>query len=361
MSHVSMLDVYSDYLICQNKYATATGLADTLPDKISHDKVTRFLNGNLLGPKELWQYVKAEVRQHETASGGVLILDDTIEEKPYTDENEIMCWHHCHTKDRHIKGVNILSSLVCYGDITFPVGYELVHKNIVFADIATKKQHRKASITKNEHFRNLIGQCCKNKILFDYVLADNWFGSKENLHFIHHDMKKKFIIGIKSNRTVALSLEDKINDKFQQVAALDMDDDQSKIVWLKGNAFPVTLIKKVFINEDGTTGILYLVSNDINQDADALYKIYKKRWKIEVYHKSIKQNTSLSKSPTKRVRSQANHIFASMIAFCKLESLKIKMAMNHFALKYKLISTANQASMAELHRLQKTVSILCRT
>ena len=30
--------------------------------------------------------------------GGVLILDDSIEEKPYTDENEIVAWHHSHAK-----------------------------------------------------------------------------------------------------------------------------------------------------------------------------------------------------------------------------------------------------------------------
>jgi IS4 transposase len=61
------------------------------------------------------------------------------------------------------------------------------------------------------------------------------------------------------------------------------------------------------------TGILYLASNDLQHDADYLYQIYQKRWKIEVYHKSIKQNTSLAKSPTKKVKSQANHIFASIV------------------------------------------------
>ena len=43
-----------------------------------------------LGSKELWSYVKSQVRKHEIDNGGVLILDDSIEEKPYTDENEII-------------------------------------------------------------------------------------------------------------------------------------------------------------------------------------------------------------------------------------------------------------------------------
>ena len=42
----NMLDLYSDYLISQNKYATATGLSDVLNGEISHDKVTRFLRQN---------------------------------------------------------------------------------------------------------------------------------------------------------------------------------------------------------------------------------------------------------------------------------------------------------------------------
>ncbi|MHC0449134.1 MAG: hypothetical protein ACRY3E_03440, partial [Candidatus Lariskella arthropodorum] len=31
-----ILDIYSDYLICQNKYATATGLSDLLSEYISN-------------------------------------------------------------------------------------------------------------------------------------------------------------------------------------------------------------------------------------------------------------------------------------------------------------------------------------
>lgn len=106
-------------------------------------------------------------------------------------------------------------------------------------------------------------------------------------------------------------------------------------------------------NEDGSTGILYLASNDLNRDADALYEIYQKRWDIEVYHKSIKQNTSLAKSPTKRMRSQANHIFASIVAFCKLEMLKLKTATNHFAIKYKLLLVAKQESLKMLAEMRK--------
>jgi len=349
------LDIYTDYLICQNNYATSTGLSDLLCGAMSHDKFTRFLNGTALGSQDLWLYIKPEIRKNEKQSGGILILDDSIEEKPYTDENEIMCWHYSHSKGTHVKGVNILSCLVRYGDISLPIGYEIVHKDIMFCDIKSRKVKKKASLTKNEHFRNLIKQSHNNKVLFDYVLADNWFGAKDNLEYIHNS-QKHFIIGIKSNRTIALSQNEKMGGQFKQVSSLDLQDGQSIKVWLKGLEFPVALIKKVFINEDNSIGTLYLVSNDLDHDADYLYEIYQKRWQIEIYHKSIKQNTSLAKSPTKKVISQSNHIFASIVAFCKLEMLQLKTCVNHFALKYKLILRANQAAMMELQNLYKLTS-----
>lgn len=348
-----ILDIYTDYLICQNKYATATGLSDLLSGAISHDKITRYLNSQDFGSKQLWSYSKSTIRQHEERSGGVLILDDTIEEKPYTDENDIVCWHHSHAKNCHVKGMNILSCLARYGDVTLPIGYEIIHKELQYCDIKNRKVKRKSSVTKNEHFLNLIAAAHNNHVLFDYVLADNWFGSKDNFEYINDKLNKQFIIGIKSNRTVALTKKDKLNGQFQQVKSLDMQGGESKIVWLKGMDFPTTLIKKIFTNEDGSTGILYLVSNDLTHDAEHLYSIYKKRWQIEVYHKSIKQNASLTKSPTKCVRTQSNHIYASIIAFCKLEVLQFATATNHFALKYKLIVRANIAAMAELKSLYK--------
>jgi len=350
-----MLDIYTDYLICQNKYATATGLSELMSGEVTHDKITRFLSSNEQGSKELWEYIKPSLRRHEEASGGVLILDDSIEEKPYTDENEIVCWHYSHTHKRHVKGVNIISCLVNYGEVSLPVGYEIVRKEMEFCDAQTQQLKRQASVSKNEHFRKLLRLCKANSVLFDYVLADNWFGAKENFEFIHKELGKFFIIGIKSNRIVALTKEDKLSGRFQRVSSLEMEDGQSKKVWLKGLSFELVLLKKVFTNEDGSTGVLYLVSNDLDRDADCLYQIYQKRWKIEMFHKSIKQNASLEKSPTKRVRTQANHIFASMVAFCKLELLHIATATNHFALKYKLLVKANLASMHELALLKQSI------
>ncbi len=41
-----------------------------------------------------------------------------------------------------------------------------------------------------------------------------------------------------------------------------------------------------------------------------------------------------------------------MVAFCKLELLKVKTAMNHFAIKQKLLLKANQVMFKELQLLR---------
>ena len=51
-----LLDIYTDYLISQTKYATATKLSDILDQEVSHDKITRFLSKSDLTNLEFWKY-----------------------------------------------------------------------------------------------------------------------------------------------------------------------------------------------------------------------------------------------------------------------------------------------------------------
>lgn len=347
-----ILDIYTDYLICQNQQATATGLSKLLDGELSHDQITRFLNKRELGSKDLWQYVKPDIRKQEEEKGGVFIVDDTIEEKPYSDVSDTVCWHYSHAKGVCVKGINILSGLVRYGDFALPVAFEAIRKEIHFCDIETKKERRRSSLTKNELFLNMLQQSIDNDLKFDYVLADSWFGSKNNMEFINEKTEKKFIIGLKSNRLVAFSEEENAKGQYQNIGKFEMEDKDLKMAWLKSLSFPVKLLKKVFKNENGSVGTLYLVTNDLNLDADQIYEIYKKRWRIEEYHKSIKQNASLTKSPTRVSISQRNHIFASIISYCKLEFLKMRGHLNHFALKYKLVVKANQAAYQEYLKMK---------
>ena len=107
-----LLELYSDYLLSAFSYTTATGLSAMTNGAISHDKITRFLAEKELDSPALWRLVKPPVREFEgDEEGGVLIVDDTIEEKPYTDESELICWHYDHSQGRTVKGINLLSAL----------------------------------------------------------------------------------------------------------------------------------------------------------------------------------------------------------------------------------------------------------
>jgi len=166
------------------------------------------------------------------------------------------------------------------------------------------------------------------------------------------DMDKKFIFGCKSNRLVRF---DKV---WHKISDLKMSDEQVIICYVKGLAFPVAITKKVFTNEDLSVGELYLISNDLDSSGSQLYKIYQKRWIIEQYHQSIKQNASLAKSPTKTIKTQTNHIFCSLIAFVKLETLKIKTMLNHFSLKSKLFISATKSAFNELQKFKLTSQVI---
>ena len=117
--------------------------------------------------------------------------------------------------------------------------------------------------------------------------------------------------------------------------------------------FPVLLHRQIFTNKDETTGILYLISNDLELTTMTFETIYKKRWKVEVFHKNIKSNTALAKSPTKVLRTQANHIFMSIFAAAKLEMLSIKQKVTTFTLKNKLYIKAIRIAFEELQAMKQ--------
>ena len=137
------LDLYADYLLSTFGAATATGLSAMVDGDVSHDQVTRFLSAQEYTSKDLWQQVKSTIRSIER-DDGVLIFDDTIQEKAWTDESELMCWHFDHCSDRTLRGINLLNALYHCNAVSIPVAFELVTKPIQYSDIGTRKLKRKS-------------------------------------------------------------------------------------------------------------------------------------------------------------------------------------------------------------------------
>ena len=125
---------------------TATNLSRLLEGEVSHDQVTRFLD-QIFSSTYLWLSVKSTVREIENQDG-VLIFDDTIIEKPYTKENDIITWHYDHSKGGSVKDINILNAVYNVGDINVPVAYEIIDKPIQYCDIKTRKLKRISELQK---------------------------------------------------------------------------------------------------------------------------------------------------------------------------------------------------------------------
>ena len=156
---------------------------------------------------------------------------------------------------------------------------------------------------------------------------------------------------LKGNRKAALSVDAKQQARYQRVDTLALEPMRPVTVYLEGVEFALLLIQQVFTNEDGSTGIQYLVTSDTTLDGNGMATIYQKRWNVEPYHKSLKQNASLEKSPTQTVTTQTNHFFAALCGYIKLELLKGDTKLNHFALKSKLYLRAIHSAFTALREL----------
>ena len=120
-------DLYTDYLISNSGLVTATGLSAMMDSDVSHDQITRFLSKGDFNSKTLWKKVKPIVRQIES-NDACIIFDDTIVDKKWTDESDIICCHHDHTKGQNVKGVNILNMIYHSSNVSIPIGFEVIHK-----------------------------------------------------------------------------------------------------------------------------------------------------------------------------------------------------------------------------------------
>jgi hypothetical protein len=347
-----ILELYSDYLLSSFSYTTATGLSIMTEGEISHDKVTRFLSEGDFTSKELWKIIKPTVREIET-DDGIVAIDDTIEEKPYTEENEIVNWYYDHTRGRSVKGINLISALYINDKGKIPINFSIVKKTKTIYDEKKGKERRVSEVTKNEIYQEMLNQIVKNKVRFKYIINDVWYSSADNMVHIKKKLGKEFIMPIKTNRKIALSREDKIYEKYVTISSLEIKENTVYKIYLEDVPFVLYLAKQVFKNEDNSEGVLYLVTSDNILTYQQIVLLYQKRWKIEVYHKSLKKNASLCKSPARMVRTQSNHIFASIFSFYKLECISMKTKLNHFALKASIYEKAIKVAYEELQQIHQ--------
>jgi len=262
------LDLYTDYLLSSTGPTTATGLSRLLEGALSHDHITRWLSHATLGSAEVWRHAKPLIRQAEARQPAeefaVLIVDDSVLEKAHTDANELICTHWDHSQQRYVKGLNFVTLLYQAADLALPLAVELVRKTVPVFHPKTQKTSYQSPFTKNEYVQQML-RVARQQVAYRYLLADSWYASAENMYLVralgHH-----FIFALESSRTVALSEAARAQGQFQAVQTLVFPATQPRRVFLRAVQQAVLVTRQVFTNQDGSQGMLYLVSSDTDLD-----------------------------------------------------------------------------------------------
>jgi len=268
------LAFYTPYLICSTERMTNIRLLQIPNSDIRLETVLNLICSESFTSKDLWKQVKPILRQIESPEG-ILIFDDTIIEHEWTEENEISCYHFDQSKNKLIKGINLLNLIYYHNDILMPLSFHIIKKEVTFCDIKTKQLKRKNLVTKNEILHKMFLQIIKNSVKFKYVLFDSWFGSKATFELIR---KKKyhFISKIKDNRLIALSSYDKKKNLLYEIKELNLAVGACIKGWLPGYSHEVLISHQIIINKDGTKSSINLVCSDISLDTNHINLIYQK-------------------------------------------------------------------------------------
>lgn len=351
-------EIYQNLVISSFGKIEATKFSKLLGKGYSHDRFTKqlLLDTDLESDTRLWETVKPFLRDYENVEDGCIVIDDSLLHKQYSKINEVVCWHFDHVSGKSVKGIMMLN--FHYTDesaISIPLGYEVITKTEDVWSEEYQKFIKKSLFTKNEIMQDKLKILHHhNEVKYKYILMDKWFLTASNIEFIDITLKKKFIAPLKRNRKVALSLEDKQKGIYVSIDSIDMGACSSRLIYLKGCNTPLHIGKQIVKDgNDGEPKYLYLVTNDMDISFQKTLEIYQRRWKIEEYHKSLKQNLKIEHSPTKVETSQRNHIYLTVLAFIKLEKLRLNYKMNHFAIKEKIYIEALSASYEKVKELME--------
>ena len=314
------LDLYVDFLIASQKQYSGVELSRVSPTALSHDAVSHWLAHNKLTPKMVWQRGQTMVRK-ET---GYLIFDDTVLDKPYAREMPLVKTQYSGKHHRLVKGIDVVTLLWTGGESIVPVDYRVYDPT-------------RDGKTKNDQVQEMLTFAEKRGFSPQYVLMDSWYASVENLKIIARK-GWPWIAALKSNRLVSL-----VQGTYLPVSDLDWTAKPVRKVWLKAYGW-VLVSKIVFANGD----ITYIATNDLSLlNAETLHGHMEHRWKIETFHRGIKQCCGIERCYSTRERSQRNHILCAFLAFLKLEWKRIQSHISWYDQKLSIVRMATTQYLAK--------------
>lgn len=301
------LDLYTKFLIANHNRYSGVELSKTSQEALSHDTVSRWLSDQNFSSDGLWPQVQDLVEKKK----GYLICDDSVLDKRFSRNNELVGRHWSGNEHRLICGIDLVNLVWTKGEECIPVDYRIYE---------SEKEGKK---TKNDHFRDMLDVAKTRLFKPLYVLADCWYGSVENMKYLQK-LKWKFIFGLKENRKVSLT-----KNNYISVSSLDWSKTLVQKVWLK--EFGFVIVAKIVIKDDD---IRYAVTDDLSiPDIETFKQHMDHRWNIETFHRGIKQTTGIEKCYSIKEVTQRNHIFASFVAFITLERTRLKTGISWYEQK----------------------------
>jgi putative transposase len=285
-------DDYIDFLIATPRAYSATEAARVQPDRPgppAHDAFTRLLTRLEPDPDTLWVEAQPQVDRAD----GVLVVDDSTLDKPYSTAIELVSRHWSGKHHAVVRGINLVSLVWTNGDRHIPCDYRIYDK----ADARTK----------NDHFADMIRVAYARGFRPRCVLFDGWYGSLENLKLIR-SCGWVWLTRLKSNRLVNRDRQGTRALKDTAIAAT------GTAVWLPGYG-----LVRVFgiAAPDGST--TYWATNDPGMTDLTRTQLAEFSWAVEHYHRGIKQCTGIERCQCHSAKAQRNHVGLALRAFLRLE------------------------------------------
>jgi hypothetical protein len=86
----------------------------------------------------------------------------------------------------------------------------------------------------------MLRACAGNNLRFRYVLSDVWYAAAETMCLIHEKLQRYFVMPFKSNRKVALSVQEKQQGCYQNVESLKLEPNRTYEVHIEQLDFPLS-------------------------------------------------------------------------------------------------------------------------
>jgi hypothetical protein len=326
---------YCQYVVNDNKKYTCSNLADSL-ENVSGDAVERLLSRSDFKPRNVWNLVKNELIQH---SGAYIIFDDSILDKDRSRKISGTLKQYSGNAHGLVVGIGVVN-MVYVNPQTME--YTIIDYRIYNPEVDGKD--------KLEHVIDMLKSAVDRMIEFEYILVDTWY-AKAPIFMTINSLYKKFVCPIQVNRLVQENLVNPTPRSYKRVDELEWTEHElkfGKTVQLKGMSLKVKLFK-IISTKGEIKNIEYVITNDIssNYDSNLIKQIIQIRWKVEQFHREIKQTTGIEKCQCRKYKSQKNHINCCIIAWLYLQKQAKKLKQTTYQIKDSIYQKYLKLEMAK--------------